>query len=143
MSEEAPNTEQVKEDSSESNPTGRPEFEITKEVIDQAELLASQGLTQHQIALALGMGESTLYEKKRNFPEFAQAIKAGKAKGVAMVAEKLMEKAMAMDTTSILFYLKCQGGWRDTPEQTYSDNGTLNIRIHGGPDSDVKVEPKA
>ena len=136
MSEETNST-------TDTNPVGRPEFEITKEVIDQAELLASQGLTQNQIALALGMGESTLYEKKAKFPEFAEAIKAGKAKGVAMVAEKLMEKAMAMDTTSILFYLKCQGGWRDTPEQTYSDNGTLNIRIHGGPDSDVKVEPKA
>ena len=126
-----------------TNPTGRPEFEITKEVIDQAELLASQGLTQQQIALALGMGSSTLYEKKAKYPEFAEAIKAGKAKGVAMVAEKLMEKAMAMDTTSILFYLKCQGGWRDSPEPTYSDSGTLNIRIHGGPDSDIKVEPKA
>lgn len=126
-----------------TNPVGRPEFEITKEVIDQAELLASQGLTQNQIALALGMGESTLYEKKAKFPEFAEAIKAGKAKGVAMVAEKLMEKAMAMDTTSILFYLKCQGGWRDTPEQNYSDSGTLNIRIHGGPDSDIKVESKS
>ena len=125
------------------NPVGRPEFEITQEVINQAELLASQGLTQNQIALALGMGETTLYEKKRNFPQFAQAIKEGKAKGVAMVAEKLMEKAMAMDTTSILFYLKCQGGWRDSPEPTYSDSGTLNIRIHGGPDSDIKVEPKA
>jgi len=126
-----------------ANPVGRPEFEITKEVIDQAELLASQGLTQNQIALALGMGESTLYEKKAKFPEFAEAIKAGKAKGVAMVAEKLMEKAMAMDTTSILFYLKCQGGWRDSPEPTYSDSGTLNIRIHGGPDSDIKVESKS
>ena len=138
MSEETNSTEEQS-----SVKTGRPEFEITQEVIDQAELLASQGLTQNQIALALGMGESTLYEKKGKFPEFAEAIKAGKAKGVAMVAEKLMEKAMAMDTTSILFYLKCQGGWRDTPEQTYSDTGTLNIRIHGGPDSEPKVEPKA
>jgi len=138
MSEEA-NTSADKE----PHAGGRPEFEITQEVINQAELLASQGLTQNQIALALGMGESTLYEKKAKFPEFAEAIKAGKAKGVAMVAEKLMEKAMAMDTTSILFYLKCQGGWRDSPEPTYSDSGTLNIRIHGGPDSDIKVEPKA
>ena len=138
MSEEA-NTSTDKE----PHAGGRPEFEITQEVINQAELLASQGLTQQQIALALGMGESTLYEKKAKFPEFAEAIKAGKAKGVAMVAEKLMEKAMAMDTTSILFYLKCQGGWRDSPEPTYSDSGTLNIRIHGGPDSDIKVEPKA
>ena len=139
MSEETSNTE-VK---AEPHAGGRPEFEITQQVIDQAELLASQGLTQNQIALALGMGESTLYEKKAKFPEFAEAIKAGKAKGVAMVAEKLMEKAMAMDTTSILFYLKCQGGWRDSPEPTYSDSGTLNIRIHGGPDSDIKVESKS
>ena len=125
-----------------TNPVGRPLLEITPEIIEQAEVLASQGLTTQQIALALGMGESTLYEKKNKFPEFAEAIKAGKAKGVALVAEKLMEKAMAMDTTSIIFYLKCQGNWRDTPEQsTVTNDGTLNIRIHGGPKIDTDIKP--
>lgn len=106
---------------------GRPPFEITEEVIAQAETLAAQGMTTQQIALALGMGETTIYEKQRAYPEFAQAIKSGKAKGIAIVTEKLLEKAMNMDTTAMLFYLKCQAGWRDTQsvEMTGADGKPL------------------
>lgn len=66
-----------------------------------------------QIAEALGMGESTFYEKLGRFPEFKEAVKRGKAKGIAVVSGKLMEKINALDTASIIFYLKTQANWRE------------------------------
>lgn len=93
---------------------GRPAIEITDDIIAQAETLAAQGMGTEQIALALGMGASTFYEKQKRYPELKEAVKAGKAKGIAIVTEKLLEKAMNLDTTAMIFYLKCQAGWRDT-----------------------------
>jgi len=129
--QEQDNTEQKK------STVGRKPIEITKEIIDQAETLAAQGMTQVQIALALGMGESTLYEKMEKYPEFSEAIKSGKAQGIAMVTEKLLEKVMGMDTTSILFYLKCQAGWRDSQDVNVNSSGTnkIEITVNGGPPS--------
>lgn len=102
---------------SEKKKVGRKEILITDDMIAQAESLAGQGMTTEQIATALGLGVSTIYEKFEKFPELAEAIKKGKAVGIAVVTEKLLEKAMAMDTASIIFYLKCQAGWREQPQQ--------------------------
>ena len=126
------NTEQEQQ---KKNPVGRKPIEITPELIEQAETLAAQGMTQVQIALALGMGESTLYEKMEKYPEFSEAIKSGKAQGIALVTEKLLEKVMGMDTTIILFYLKCQAGWRDSQDLNVTSNGTnrIEIVVNGGP----------
>jgi hypothetical protein len=85
-------------------------------MIAQAETLAGQGMTTEQIAQALGLGVSTIYEKFQRYPELADAIKKGKAIGIAVVTEKLLEKAMNLDTTAMIFYLKCQAGWRE-PQQ--------------------------
>lgn len=95
---------------------GRPAFVITDEICKQAEALAARGMNQSQIAMALGMGESTLYEKLAAFPEFAEAIKKGKAKGIAVVTQALMEKVKGLDTAAIIFYLKTQAGWRESPQ---------------------------
>lgn len=110
---------------------GRPEFEITEEVCRQAESLAAHGMTQTQIALALGMGESTLYEKKAQYPEFAEAIKRGKAKGIMLVTKALMEKVKGLDTASIIFYLKTQAGWKEAPQ----------VLEHTGPDGKPLAVP--
>ena len=48
--------------------------------LGQVEALAANGLTQEQIALALGISEKTLYNRKREFTEFADAIKEVKPK---------------------------------------------------------------
>ena len=58
---------------------GRPPIVITEELCNQAEDFASKGLTVDQIAAMLGMGESTLYEKQLDFPEFSEAIKKAEA----------------------------------------------------------------
>lgn len=121
------------------NPVGRPPFEITEEVIKKAESLAAQGLTMEQIAHSLGMGESTLHDKKKEFSEFSEAIKRGQSTGIATITNKLFERAKGYshpeekifcskdgditrtdttkhyppDTTAQIFYLKNRAGWAD------------------------------
>jgi len=102
---------------------GRPPIEITDELCRKAKSLAAQGLTLEQIALVLGMGVSTLYEKKAEFVEFMEAIKEGQAKGVAVITNKLFEKASDGDNTSMIFYLKNRAGWKDKTETEHTGPG--------------------
>ncbi len=96
---------------------GRPKFVVTKEMCDKAEAYAAQGLTQEQIAMALGIGLSTLYEKQNEFTEFAEAIKRGKGKGIQTITNRLYEKALEGDNTAMIFYLKNRAGWQDKIEK--------------------------
>ena len=100
-----------------SKRVGRPKLVVTKEMCARAEAYASQGLTSEQIALALGIGQSTLYDKQNEFKEFAEAIKRGKGRGIQRVTNKLYEKALEGDNTAMIFYLKNRAGWQDKIEK--------------------------
>jgi hypothetical protein len=89
----------------------KPEIEID---LEEVERLASLGLTQEQIAASLGIGQTTLYKRKRESADFEGAIKRGQAKGIGAVANKLYEKAMSGDVASLIFFLKARGGWKET-----------------------------
>lgn len=97
---------------------GRPPLEITPELISKAEALAAQGLTQEQIASVLGIGLSTLMNKKAKFKEFGDAIKRGQDKGIATISNALFNKAKQGDNVAMLFYLKCRAGWREQEPET-------------------------
>ncbi|EAW1174415.1 hypothetical protein S922_23060 [Salmonella enterica subsp. enterica] len=77
----------------------------------QVEALATQGLSDQQISDALGISLSTLKRQKKANEPFWTALKKGKAKGVAAIANKLFTKAQAGDTTAIIFFLKTRGGF--------------------------------
>ena len=94
----------------------RPQIEITPELCKQAESLAAQGLTMEQLARVLGMGISTLYEKKAEYTELLEAIKDGQAKGVAVITNALFESAKGGNLGAQCFYLKNRAGWRDKME---------------------------
>ena len=89
----------------------KPKIEIN---LKQVEALAARGLTQQQIADSLGISESTLYTNKRENVDFAEAIKRGKAKGIATVTNKLFAKIEEGNLTATIFYLKTQAGWKET-----------------------------
>lgn len=95
---------------------GRPPIEITEELCSKAESLAAQGLTMDQIALSLGMGRTTLYDKKAEFEDFSDAIKVGQAKGVAIVTNALFTNAKGGNLGAQCFYLKNRAGWTDKTE---------------------------
>jgi len=80
----------------------------------KVESLAANGLTQEQIAAALGISERTLRSRKGEIADFADAIKRGKAKGIALVTNKLMESIKGGNMTGMIFFLKTQAGWKET-----------------------------
>ena len=80
----------------------------------KVESLAANGLTHEQIAAALGISERTLRSRKGEIADFADAIKRGKAKGIALVTNKLMESIKGGNMTGMIFFLKTQAGWKGT-----------------------------
>ena len=102
----------------------KPKIEIN---LQQVETLAANGLTQQQIADSLGISVSTIESRLRESEEFKDAIKKGKSKGIAIIANQLFEKAKSGDTTSIIFYLKTQAGWKETQTIDHqSSDGTMS-----------------
>lgn len=106
-----------------ANPVGRPKYQITPEVCKRAESLAASGLTLREIALSLGISYETLNEKGKEFSEFSDAIAAGKAKGVAQVANALFQKAIGGDTTAQKYYLNNRA--EDWSEKSKSELSTV------------------
>ena len=96
--------------------------------VEQVERLAAQGLTNEQIYLSLGIGESTFYDRKKNEPEIEEAIKRGKAKGIAKITNALFENASKGNLGAQCFFLKNQAGWTDRPE--YRDEPIKPITIN-------------
>lgn len=90
----------------------KPKIEID---LAKVEALASRLLTKEQICISLGISETTLYKNQRENADFAYAIKRGREKGVATVANKLVESAIEGNTTAQIFILKTHGGqdWKD------------------------------
>jgi hypothetical protein len=88
--------------------------------------LASVFLNQEQIAQTLGIHPATLYRKKKQLSEFCDAIKRGRAEGIAVIASKMFEGAMAGNTTAQIFLLKVHAGWRDG-----SGGAQVDVNING------------
>jgi len=91
------------------------------------EKLASQGLNKAQVAAMCGLGESQWYVREQEAPEISEAYKRGKAKGVLTISNALFEQAKSGNTTAQIFYLKCNGGWRENTriEITGADGGPV------------------
>lgn len=81
--------------------------------LKQVEALASRGLSYEQIAVNLGIDDSTLYRNRKKRPELQEAIKRGRMRGVSFIANKLYEAAAGGNTAAMIFFLKAQGGWRE------------------------------
>lgn len=71
-------------------------------------------LNQDQIADYFGIARNTFRAICERHEEVLARYKRGKAKAIAHVANGLLQRARAGDTTSSIFYLKTQGGWRET-----------------------------
>nr|DAI76071.1 MAG TPA: terminase small subunit [Caudoviricetes sp.] len=88
---------------------------IKPEMLDykKIEAFAARGLTQDQIAQALGICHSSFYKLKKNDKQFREAVERGMAKGVAEIANQLFKKAQSGDLGAICFFLKTKGGFRE------------------------------
>ena len=97
--------------------------------LEEAETLAGQGLSKKQIAYCLGIGESTLYDKQKKDPEFLEALKRGRAKGLSKVTNSLFENANSGNVVAQIFYLKNRSPeeWRDRREISGPDGKGIPI----------------
>ena len=105
---------------------GRPKIQIAADIISEAERLASRGLTKEQIAYCLGFSADTLSRREKDSADFAEAIKEGKAQGIADVANALYESAMAGSIPGQIFFLKNRdpSNWKDKPEPYGDEDST-------------------
>ena len=106
----------------------RPRVQID---LQQVEELASRGLTMEQIAAALGICDRTLYRKKGTMSDLSEAIKRGKAKGVATVSNALFERAVQGDVKAQMFYLERRGGWYNEGKLEVSGMPPVQIVLDG------------
>ncbi len=119
----------------------RPKFEPD---LKRVEALAAQGLTQAQICSVLGISEQTLYKYKKINKEFAEALKKGQHKGIAVVTNALMEQAKSGNLGAQIFYLKnrARADWKDKWDLEHSGGTENTITVvdagcgHVGPDAD-------
>jgi len=111
---------------------GRPQIEITEEVINQAYELAKKGLSRKQIAISLGMGLSTLHEKMNKFPDFLEAIEQGSTDGIKEVVNALFNKAVEGNVQAIqtFLYNRDQENWKREPQESaIRDIPPINITM--------------
>jgi hypothetical protein len=84
---------------------GRPRLEITARDIRQVEKLGGLGLTAQEIALVLGIGEST-FLRWRDEPGVMEALLKGRAAANCAVAQTLYKKALAGDLGACIWWEK-------------------------------------
>lgn len=111
-----------------------------KPYLDEIQGWAMSGLTDEQIADNLGIAASTIYEYKKKYPEFSEALKKGKDIADAQVVNALFKTATGFtyyediatatgevvqaqryakpNTTAQIFWLKNRqpDQWRDKTE---------------------------
>ena len=112
---------------------GRRPTTLTQAQKAEVETLAAV-LTAEQIADYFGIGRTTLFAMMNRDPEIAERYKRGKAKAIGAIAQSLISKARSGDTTSMIFYLKTQAGWRETQSLAHS------VEVDEAPDKTSAVE---
>lgn len=85
--------------------------------LDKVEQLARVCDNEEEIALALGMSYRTLQRRKKDYVDFVDAIKRGKAKANIFVGGKLMEQIKAGNIAATIFWMKTRCGWKETQRQ--------------------------
>ena len=71
-------------------------------------------LTVDHLAELLGVSRRTLYDIMDRQPEVKEAYQYAKVQTIHEVANSLISKAVSGDVGAMCFYLKTQGGYRET-----------------------------
>lgn len=112
--------------------SGRPKWLPTASICNQANEMASRGLTVSQIADCLGISESTLYGKQNEYIEFLEAIKKGRAEGLNQVSNALFEKAIDGNVTAMIYFLKVRDreNWGEYQPEPLREIPPMQIIVH-------------
>jgi hypothetical protein len=103
--------------------------------IERLESIAAMGGTNEQIADAIGLSPKALQNRRKRDPAVEGAVKRGKDKADLQVVAALYKKALAGDTTAMIFWLKNRRPeeWRDRHDLEHSGkiktDGKLTIEV--------------
>ena len=103
-----------------------PFTELTEAQRAEVETLAAVLSTQ-QMADYFGIGRTTFYGLMKRDPDVAERYKRGRAKAVGAVAQSLIAKARSGNVVAMIFFLKTQGGWRETDRHEVMTGPTINV----------------
>ena len=86
-------------------------------------------LNAEQIADMIGVSRSSFFEIMQRDEVVSGLYKKGRSKTINKVAKILIDNALDGDTTSLIFYLKTQAGWKETTatEHTGKDGGAIEV----------------
>jgi hypothetical protein len=93
--------------------------------------LAARGASKAGIASALRVSRDVLARWFEERPELAQAYEHGRARVETRLVSKLLEKALAGDTVSLLFALKCMYGWREGDGGEQANRVSITFTLPG------------
>lgn len=105
--------------------SGRKEFEPTDAERKQVEAMSGYGLPHDHIAVLLRDGISIDTLRKH----FASELLRGKAMANGQIGKTLFQKAMAGDTTAMIWWTKSQMRWAETQkhEHTGADGAPIQL----------------
>lgn len=103
---------------------GNPEFEPTADERKMVEQMCAVGIAQESISLLVRDGIDVKTLRKH----FRQELDTSKIKANAQIGGALFNKAIAGDTTAMIFWCKTQMGWKETKinELTGKDGAPLH-----------------
>lgn len=114
---------------------GRPSA-YKPEYADSVVKLCLLGATDAELADFYGVSEQTINAWKKKHPEFLEALKTGKQRADANIAQSLYQTAVEGNTTAQIFWLKNRRPkqWRDKQEREVELVGDNNFTmvIHKG-----------
>lgn len=105
-------------------------WEPTEDERKRIRIYAGLGLTHEQIASLIGKSRDCLQKRAR------KELDDGRAETIAKVAGTLVQKALKGDTTSAIFYLKTQAGWRETNNLNLQTDRAVTINMKRKSDAD-------
>lgn len=121
---------------------GREAFKPTDAQRELVEQLASFGHRQSEIVLFVKKKDGTSISEPTLLKNFKDELCTGKVKANVKIAQTLYKKAITGDTTSMIFWLKSQAGWKDTQrvELTGKDGGAIKTQPTAADLTDEELE---
>lgn len=89
-------------------------YQVTPEMIEEIKKLSFNGATQDEMMNYFGWKKDTWYNRQKEHPEFAEAVKQQKAKADVFVRGQLMKLCANLNPAAIFFYHKVHLGATET-----------------------------
>ena len=113
-------------------------FQLTPEVLEEAEECGALGLTYEQTALCLGMSQSSLLVNRGKFAGLSTAIERGRARGIRSMTGNLRNQAEDGNTHATMFYLRNMA--TDTWNNDSANVAKIQVNLARISDSELLTE---